>query len=148
MSEAENALHTTMREWVQKAENDLKSAEAILALGEKCPTDGVCFHAQQCIEKYIKALLVANKLDFPKTHDINALILLLPESMRPPIDVFQGRRLTDYAANSRYPDSFVEIPLAEARGAMELVRSIRGQIRRSLRALHPGLVLPGSDTAS
>ena len=32
--------------------------------------DGVCFHAQQCIEKYLKAKLVEADIDFPKTHNL------------------------------------------------------------------------------
>jgi HEPN domain-containing protein len=34
------------REWIGKAENDLKTAAHTLKLGADCPTDTVCFHAQ------------------------------------------------------------------------------------------------------
>jgi HEPN domain-containing protein len=44
-------------EWVAKAENDLTNAAHTLKLGKACPTDTVCFHAQQVVEKYLKALL-------------------------------------------------------------------------------------------
>jgi len=44
-------------EWVAKADNDLQAARLSLRAGKECPTDTVCFHAQQVIEKYIKALL-------------------------------------------------------------------------------------------
>ena len=40
-----------VREWLDKAENDLKNAAHTLEMGEACPTDTVCFHAQQCAEK-------------------------------------------------------------------------------------------------
>ena len=46
------------RAWIKKAESDLKTAEHTLTLKENCPFDTVCFHAQQCAEKYLKALLV------------------------------------------------------------------------------------------
>jgi len=36
----------------------LKNAVHTLKMGRDCPTDTVCFHSQQCIEKYIKAFLV------------------------------------------------------------------------------------------
>ena len=61
-----------------KAEGDLKAAAHILKLGPDCPADIVCFHAQQCVEKYTKGLLVARGVAFPKTHDIEALCALLP----------------------------------------------------------------------
>ena len=53
-----NKVLTVISEWVIKAENDLTTAAHTLKLGEDCPTDTVCFHAQQCVEKYLKALLV------------------------------------------------------------------------------------------
>jgi HEPN domain-containing protein len=54
-----------VREWVTKAENDLKNAAHTIKLGERCPTDSVCLHAQQCVEKYVKAVLVLEGTDFP-----------------------------------------------------------------------------------
>jgi HEPN domain-containing protein len=44
-------------EWATEADNDLKTAAHTLKLADKCPTDTVCFHAQQCVEKYLKAFL-------------------------------------------------------------------------------------------
>lgn len=55
---APKSVITVIREWLAKADNDLKAAAYTLTLGKDCPTDTVCFHAQQCVEKYIKALLV------------------------------------------------------------------------------------------
>lgn len=60
------------RGWVRKAESDLIMASHTLKLGTDCPTDTVCFHAQQTVEKYLKALLVVRNIVFPKTHDIEA----------------------------------------------------------------------------
>lgn len=60
-------------EWIAKAENDLLNATHTLTLGSRCPTDTVCFHAQQCAEKYLKALLSFRGSDFAKTHDLEAL---------------------------------------------------------------------------
>lgn len=45
------------REWVGKAENDLIAAAYTLRIGAGFPTDTVCFHAQQCVEKYLKAFI-------------------------------------------------------------------------------------------
>lgn len=40
------AVITVLREWLAKADNDVKTAAHTLTLGEDCPTDTVCFHAQ------------------------------------------------------------------------------------------------------
>ena len=45
-----------VRQWIEKAEGDLRNAEHTLTLEQDCPLDTVCFHAQQCAEKYLKAL--------------------------------------------------------------------------------------------
>ena len=47
-----------VRQWVERAEEDLVNAEHTLTLEENCPVGTVCFHAQQCAEKYLKALLI------------------------------------------------------------------------------------------
>lgn len=62
-----------LREWITKAENDLKNAAQAILLKDECPTDTVCFHAQQCVEKYLKAVLVLHGIPFPKTHDVAEL---------------------------------------------------------------------------
>jgi HEPN domain-containing protein len=55
--------------WVALAEEDYLLASS--ALRRKVPLSyGVCFHAQQCAEKYLKAVLVAQGQSFPKTHDL------------------------------------------------------------------------------
>ncbi|MBI4384722.1 MAG: HEPN domain-containing protein [Nitrospinae bacterium] len=46
-----------VRQWVEKAEHDLRNAEHALTLKDDCPFDTACFHTQQCAEKYLKALL-------------------------------------------------------------------------------------------
>ena len=72
-----------IRQWVEKAENDLKNATHTLKLGRDCPTDTVCFHAQQCVEKYLKALLVFEGKDVSKTHHISELMRMLPATICP-----------------------------------------------------------------
>lgn len=56
--------------WVDLAEADYGAAsrEFALAAGPNVPV--VCFHAQQCAEKLIKALLVTHGIDPPKAHDL------------------------------------------------------------------------------
>ncbi len=51
--------------WAERAEEDFILARA--ALRRKQPlTSGVCFHAQQCAEKYMKALLISKAWSSPK----------------------------------------------------------------------------------
>ena len=46
-----------VRQWLEKADDDLRNAEHTLTIFDDCPFDTVCFHAQQCVEKYLKGWL-------------------------------------------------------------------------------------------
>lgn len=118
-------------EWVQKAENDLTAGACILDLADECPTDTVCFHAQQCAEKYLKAILVLHQIPFPKTHDIKEIALLLPSGVNVSLSGEEMDILTDYAAPARYP-GWREISMAEARRAIALARRVRREVRKLL----------------
>jgi len=121
-----------VNEWVDKAENDFKNAAYTLEMGDECPTDTVCFHAQQCIEKYLKALLTYKDISFPKTHDIEALVVSLPNSLRPNLNDKEQSQLADYATVTRYPGDYEPISLNEARKAVAMARRIRREIRKLL----------------
>lgn len=119
-------------EWVEKVENDLKNAAHTLKMGKECPTDTVCFHAQQCIEKHLKALPVVRGVDFPKTHDIEELMGLAPVAMRPSLNASEQGLLTDYATTARYPGYGEIVSLGDARQAVRIARRVRREIRKHL----------------
>lgn len=120
------------RQWIEKAEGDLLTAEHTLSLGTECPTDTVCYHAQQCVEKYIKALLTLEGIDFPKTHDIAELVALLPDLGATGLTAEQQERLTRFATVTRYPGDYPPITLAETRTAVEIAKSARARLRGCL----------------
>ena len=132
MLAADPEVIQVIREWVQKAENDLTAAAQILKLGKHCPTDTVCFHAQQCVEKYVKAVLINHERDFPKTHNLRVLLALLPASAWPDLTPEEQHLLSSYATVTRYPGDYGAIPLAEARAAVKIARRVRRQVRKRL----------------
>jgi HEPN domain-containing protein len=131
MPEHKNVL-LVVRGWVAKAENDLKTAAHTLKLGADCPTDTVCFHAQQTVEKYLKALLVLRGIDFPRTHDVEKLMGLVPLADRPDISEDEQARLADYATVMRYPGDYEPVSLTEARRAVAVARRVRREVQRLL----------------
>jgi HEPN domain-containing protein len=131
MPESDRVL-SVVRGWVEKAENDLRNAVHTLKLGDECPTDTVGFHAQQSVEKYLKALLVLGARDFPKTHDVGELAALLPPRARPRLSAQEQRMLSVYATITRYPGDYEPISLSEARSAVSIARRVRREIRRFL----------------
>lgn len=124
MSEADEAAKV-VGEWAARADDDLKVAEHTLKLGDECPTEIVCFHAQQCVEKYIKALLIHRGIEYPKTHDIEALLARFNDHPLPEVSPETQRRLTSYATATRYPGPDEPIPLREAEQAVAYARVIK-----------------------
>ena len=126
MSEANNPLA-----WVEKAEEDFALAKS--AIQRKKPLlTGACFHAQQCAEKYIKALLVSKKADFPKTHDLDALRNLIPDGWQLKPDHPDLASLTEWAVEARYPGDWPEAVEGDARLAVEKARTVSASVEEDL----------------
>jgi len=118
------------REWIDKAEGDFATAQRELRARKFPNYDAVCFHAQQCAEKYIKARLQEADIRFPKIHDLSGLLdLVLPvepfwEPLRP-----QLRMLTAYAIEYRYPGETAD--KETAREAVKLCKDFRKTVRQN-----------------
>lgn len=90
-----------------------------------------CFHAQQCAEKYLKALLVSRERRFPKTHDLLELMRLCEQAnIVVPIDQDALDKPNDYAVTKRYPS---EGPtLKETNEAIATAKAVRKFARKFL----------------
>jgi HEPN domain-containing protein len=72
--------------------------------GDREVADAVVgFHAQQAVEKALKAVLSAQELTYPWTHDLRYLIELLDAADSSlPEELVDVRRLTPWAVEFRY----------------------------------------------
>lgn len=112
------------RAWVEKAEEDFAVALDLLDRPHPVYLNTVAFHAQQCVEKYLKARLQEIEIPFPRTHDLDGLALLLDPHL-PQLTDHRKRLqwLTTYAADG---------PLSRCRR-----RPRRGHQRHPDRTRHP-----------
>jgi HEPN domain-containing protein len=120
------------KEWIKKAEKDLITARHLFSIKPVPPYDIICFHVQQCAEKYIKAFLVYKGIEFEKTHDLGELIGLAStkdDSFIELIDI--AEKLTDYAVDVRYPET-EEPTEEEAKEALEMAEKIKDFILKRL----------------
>lgn len=118
--------------WVDKAEHDLRAAEHLLQFQEGGLTDIVCFHCQQCAEKYLKALLVALGVRFPKTHDLRLLLDLMPENVLLDLQRTRVVPLNRYVIEGRYPGDWEPITAEEAQEALAMAQEVREAARAKL----------------
>jgi HEPN domain-containing protein len=119
------------REWVAKAEEDFLAAVDLARRRKRPLWNTVCFRAQQCVEKYLKARLEEAGLAVPKTHDLEILLdSLLP--IEPLWSAFKPalQNLTDFAVAFRYPGNVARKP--EAQRAIRDCKGVRREVRLSL----------------
>jgi HEPN domain-containing protein len=100
------------------AERDYQTLGILLSHPDS-PRASTCFHAQQCVEKALKAVLSARQVFFRRTHDLEEITNLLTEAgATPPFTVDDYRRLSPYAVEMRYDDQV--IPLLTLEEATEM----------------------------
>ena len=124
-------MKPSTREWVAKAEEDYLAAVDLSRRRKRPLWSGVCFHAQQCAEKYFKARMEEAGLAVPRTHDLEFLLNhLLP--VEPLWGAFRlgAQTLTDYAVDFRYPGH--NAGKLHGRRALADCRAIRREVRQSL----------------
>lgn len=118
-------------EWINKAEGDWASANREYRARKNQNYDAACFHAQQCIEKYLKALMVERSIQFPLIHDLAALALRLhPDDEGLAEYSEQLALLTSYAVAVRYPGT--ETDKSDAKDALHAAKILRELLRESL----------------
>jgi HEPN domain-containing protein len=124
-------MNEVVNEWVQKAEGDFTTALREWRARKSRNHDAVCFHAQQCIEKYIKAFLQQNQQPFTKTHDlvmlVKACLLTMPLWS---VWIEEMDILTRYAVLFRYPGE--SATREESMRAVRIMRKYRQQLRADL----------------
>lgn len=115
-------------EWIEKAEGDWATLNRENRARKNPNYDAVCFHAQQCAEKYLKARLFDAGISFAKIHDLeillNSLLQIEPgyNSMRNEAIV-----LSSFAVEFRYPGA--KATKSDAKEAVKHCRLIRETVR-------------------
>jgi HEPN domain-containing protein len=130
----DNETINVAREWVEKAEKDFDTATVLMRMRKQRLLEPICFHAQQCVEKYLKTLLIVNQVEPPRTHNLDIVYALIPSAVRPPLTKLELNRLTEYAVIPRYPGDYDPITVEDAEAAMRVMRRVRADIRRRLSA--------------
>ena len=115
------------QEWINKAQNDELSAKSILKHRDGAASV-VGMLSQQMAEKYLKALLVFHKQDYPKIHDLVRIANLL-EPFAPEItELINDSKLSELSklyAMDRYPADAPELNWEQADSAFKYAQKIK-----------------------
>lgn len=112
------------KRFLRNAERD-KLAFHVLKNSPGIHISTVCFHAQQAIEKSLKAVLILNEKDPDRTHDLSKLCYsILDEKLSLPLPVEEISKLHPFAVIYRYDDLEIEIVTRdEAEEFVEIIYS-------------------------
>lgn len=121
----DETIKDLVNRWIKKAEYDLLTAERQFPFEDPI-TQTVCFHCQQAAEKYLKAFLVHHQIYFTKTHKIMELLescATVDSSFRDELQ--DADSLTDYAVEIRYPDTWLEPTIEDAKEAFKIAQKVK-----------------------
>jgi HEPN domain-containing protein len=127
-------------DWIRFAREDLRVAEWTFSAQIYNQT---CFHAQQCVEKALKAWLRHQGTLPPRTHQLSLLIALLPDDILP--DLRPAIMLLDrFYIPTRYPDALPgALPeglpgAADAEEALSVARQVLQQTEEQVASTRTG----------
>ena len=128
MRRPEQVIENFVQQWLKKADLDLQAAR-LLCAGELDDYFVSGFHAQQAVEKYIKAFLVRHQIEFPKTHDIRRLRQLVARQNATLAERLESADvLTPYGVDMRYPEEFEVVSQKRAEQAVALAEWVKAEI--------------------
>jgi len=70
-------MNGTVKEWRDKAEGDYRTARREFDAADSPSYDATCFHAQQSVEKLMKAIMIHHQIVPPRSHNLARLSELL-----------------------------------------------------------------------
>ncbi|PIS25931.1 MAG: DNA-binding protein [bacterium (Candidatus Stahlbacteria) CG08_land_8_20_14_0_20_40_26] len=121
-----------IKQWLTKANDDLKIVEHELDLPEKeIVKDAICFHCQQAVEKYLKAFLIYHKAEVERTHDIEHLLDQCALIDKDFVNI-EVRELSSFGVDIRYPDDFYIPDMEEVKFYYDLTKRVRGLVLTKL----------------
>jgi len=133
MKPPEEVKQDLVRQWLARAESDLETALFLFASGRPF-FDSICFHCQQAAEKYFKAYLTWQQIEFPKTHNLIMLLSLIASADSPlAASLTEVAALNPYGVDIRYPGDAPEIAVEDAEEAIHLADRVKEAVLSALK---------------
>ena len=117
-----------VKEWVDKAEEDFRTLQELYKKSPSNFATTICFHSQQCAEKYLKALLTNHGIEPPWIHTLESLLDLIV-TKTPELEQYREMlaQLTPYATEYRYPGRVAN--KSDAKTCVNIITKFRKNIK-------------------
>jgi len=113
-----------IEQWLFRANEDLAVIDRLAGEDIGYYTSSICFHAQQSVEKFLKAFLVFHDYDFPKTHDLDFLLMQC-QKYDPSFSNIDLKSLSEFGVSVRYPDDFYIPEVNETKEYISISKEIK-----------------------
>jgi HEPN domain-containing protein len=118
-------LNDYVDKWLFRADEDIAVVDRLMQTDAQAYASTVCFHAQQAVEKYLKALLASKGVDFPRTHDVDFLLAECRKVTSGELHHIDLKSMTDFGVSVRYPDDFYVPDLSETTYYAQVAKEIK-----------------------
>jgi len=118
-----------IRNWLFRANEDIAVIENLSSTNIEFYTSTICFHSQQAVEKFLKAFLIFHDVDFPKTHDLDFLLMECQKIDNYSFEI-DLKSLSDFGVSIRYPDDFYIPGVNETKDYIEIATEIKKCIEK------------------
>ncbi|NWF93477.1 MAG: HEPN domain-containing protein [Syntrophaceae bacterium] len=121
------------REWLKKAEEDFGFART--SLKQTRYYAQICFHFHQAAEKYLKAFIIANRLEFRPIHNLIKLLNICKNKNQRTEELEEAcQYLNPFYIDTRYPVHWpTQYDRKTALNAMRSAKKVRDWIKIALR---------------
>jgi len=121
-----------IKNWLFRANEDIAVIINLVDSGTEYYTSTICFHAQQAVEKFLKAFLVSHDIDFPRTHDLDFLLLECQKIDQEAFEI-DLKSLTDFGVSARYPDDFYIPDVKETLEYRDIALEVKGIVEKRVK---------------
>ncbi len=113
-----------IQNWLFRAREDIAVMNRLSDSEIEFYTSTICFHAQQSVEKYLKTFLIYHDIDFPRTHDVDFLLMECQKIDDTNFDL-NLKSLTEFGVSVRYPDDFYIPSVKETKEYLEIALTVK-----------------------
>ncbi len=122
-----------IKEWLKRAKSNLLLSK-IKRVSNLIYYEDLCYDAQQCAEKSLKALCIFNDIKFPKTHNLSHLIELLEDKgIKIPKIVKKAELISDYSVETRYPGDYEEVDEKEYKRVVKIAEDVFNWVSKKIK---------------
>ena len=116
-----------IQNWLFRAREDIAVMNRLSDSEIEFYTSTICFHAQQSVEKYLKTFLIYHDIDFPRTHDVDFLLMECQKIDDTNFDL-NLKSLTEFGVSVRYPDDFYIPSVKETKEYLEIALTVKSVV--------------------